>query len=487
MIPEFQRDYVWKPRQAPQLIDSLYHGYPISSLLIWSSNDSVQVRRRDPRPARGDEVSWLIDGQQRVITLSRVMTGDEGIDVVFDAEAQQFARSSATTKYDPKWVRVTELWDDEAYRRIRKNLEDNQAGRRTEERYEKVRKILDYEIPQVIMINHGFNDAVQAFTRINTLGVRLKKEDIQSAQVAAKHSGFIHNDVIPFLDKLHKSGFNRIYIMHLFRICAFIANQDGRQKTPLHELTQEEVKSAWKVTVRAVNDAISIMHSELGILNMQILWSASLLVPCIALCAIHSPRERPIQGILGWMGLAALLHRYSGSSETALDQDLKACRSTDPINALLKNLRQDRDSLLASSHDFSGSLADKSGLFAVYIACKKMGALDLLTEGKIILQPNVERHHIIPKALFEAADRASADTLANIALISGDSNRSITDSRPEAYLTKISKSVLTAQCIPLDKNLYSVENAEDFWEARRELLAAGFNEFLKAALPKRRL
>ena len=116
-----------------------------------------------------------------------------------------------------------------------------------------------------------------------------------------------------------------------------------------------------------------------------------------------------------------------------------------------------------------------------------MGALDLLTEGKIILQPNVERHHIIPKALFEAADRASADTLANIALISGDSNRSITDSRPEAYLTKISKSVLTAQCIPLDKNLYSVENAEDFWEARRELLAAGFNEFLKAALPKRRL
>ena len=32
--------------------------------------------------------------------------------------------------------------------------------------------------------------------------------------------------------------------------------------------------------------------------------------------------------MVGWLALAALLHRYSGSSETALDQDLKACRET---------------------------------------------------------------------------------------------------------------------------------------------------------------
>jgi hypothetical protein len=59
--------------------------------------------------------------------------------------------------------------------------------------------------------------------------------------------------------------------------------------------------------------------------------------------------------------------------ETALDQDLKACRETDPIGALLKNLRQSRSALVAEPSDFSGALADRSGLLALYIACMHRG------------------------------------------------------------------------------------------------------------------
>src|SRR6476646_10436417 len=81
VIPEFQREYVWKPSKAPSLIDSLYRGFPISSLLLWQSTEEARARRNDPRPMRGAAMSWLIDGQQRVITLSRLLNGDEGIDV----------------------------------------------------------------------------------------------------------------------------------------------------------------------------------------------------------------------------------------------------------------------------------------------------------------------------------------------------------------------------------------------------------------------
>lgn len=82
VIPEFQREYVWKPSKAPYLIDSLYRGFPISSLLLWQSLEEARSRRMIPRPNRGS-MRWLIDGQQRVITLSRVINGDEGIDIVF--------------------------------------------------------------------------------------------------------------------------------------------------------------------------------------------------------------------------------------------------------------------------------------------------------------------------------------------------------------------------------------------------------------------
>jgi hypothetical protein len=204
VIPEFQREYVWKPSKAPWLIDSLYRGFPISSLLLWQSMEEARARRKSPRPLRGSSMSWLIDGQQRVITLSRVMNGDEGIDVVFHAENDEFHLSNAATRNDRNWFRVAELLDDHQFRELGRNLDVGRNANKREAQFERVRKILQYEVPVVSMINHSFSDAVTAFKRINTLGVKLKQQDIESAQVAARHSGFIADEVAPFLDGLKR-------------------------------------------------------------------------------------------------------------------------------------------------------------------------------------------------------------------------------------------------------------------------------------------
>jgi len=234
VIPEFQREYVWKKSKAPSLIDSLYRGFPISSLLLWQSTEEARARRRDPRPMRSASMSWLIDGQQRAITLARTLNGDEGIDVVFHPEHDEFRLANAATRNDRNWFRVAEIWEDDAYRQLRRNMDGNCLADKREARFEKVRRILEYEVPLVRMVDHSFDDAVIAFTRINTLGVRLRKEDIQSAKVAARHSGFIADEVAPFLDKLKNQGFTRLNVMHLFRACAFVAKPDGRNRTPLH-------------------------------------------------------------------------------------------------------------------------------------------------------------------------------------------------------------------------------------------------------------
>ncbi|MBV8782341.1 MAG: DUF262 domain-containing protein, partial [Phycisphaerae bacterium] len=83
VIPEFQRDVAWRRSKAPPLIDSLYRGFPIASLLVWQGSGNIRARRTEPRPERAAVVNWLIDGQQRVTALSRVKNGDQGIDVVF--------------------------------------------------------------------------------------------------------------------------------------------------------------------------------------------------------------------------------------------------------------------------------------------------------------------------------------------------------------------------------------------------------------------
>jgi hypothetical protein len=485
VVPEFQREYVWKHSRAPKLLDSIYRGYPISMLLLWTSDIEARARRRDPRPSRAALVSWLIDGQQRVITLSRILSGDEGIEVVFNPSEDAFLLANAATKQDPSWFRVCDILDDDQYRQIRRALPEGKRGEELETQFEKLRKILDYEMPAVRMVDHAFNQAVDAFTRINTLGVKLKKEDIESARVAAKHTGFIADEVAPFVSKLRSEGFSRLNVMHLFRACAFIAIDDGRSRTPLHELSRAEVMDAWTRTKRATQEAIGLVRSEFGLINMDILWSGALLVPVIALCATTPPRDRNTRALAGWLAMAALLHRYSKSTETVLDQDLRACRAHDPIGQLLSNVRKDEGVFAAIPNDFRGALNDKSALFAVYVACRHQGLKDLFSGSPILLQGNVDRHHILPRAQFAERKRYTADTIANIAFVSDGTNRSVGAASPDVYLDQLETEVLESQCIPVDRSLWRIDRADEFWHARRQLLADAFNSYLKKMLPGR--
>ena len=83
--------------------------------------------------------------------------------------------------------------------------------------------------------------------------------------------------------------------------------------------------------------------------------------------------------------------------------------------------------------------------------------------------------------------RMTADNIANIAFVASDVNRSISLSGPEVYLKRISKRILDSQCVPTDKRVWTVDRADEFWEARRKLLAESFNDFIRAALPQRKV
>jgi hypothetical protein len=99
----------------------------------------------------------------------------------------------------------------------------------------------------------------------------------------------------------------------------------------------------------------------------------------------------------------------------------------------------------------------------------------------------VDRHHILPRAQFPDVSRATADNIANIAFILGDVNKSINQTGPDVYLKRIDQRVLKSQCIPPDDGLWAINRAEDFWTARRELLAESINDFLQDSLPQRHL
>lgn len=63
-LPDFQRGYVWGPKQIRDLFDSLYRGDPVDSLLTWLTTRN------------GVKTELLLDGQQRVTSLYGVIKGE---------------------------------------------------------------------------------------------------------------------------------------------------------------------------------------------------------------------------------------------------------------------------------------------------------------------------------------------------------------------------------------------------------------------------
>ena len=44
-IPKFQRGFVWEPESVAFLMDSIYRGYPIGSVLLWRSQEQLTGER----------------------------------------------------------------------------------------------------------------------------------------------------------------------------------------------------------------------------------------------------------------------------------------------------------------------------------------------------------------------------------------------------------------------------------------------------------
>jgi hypothetical protein len=120
-LPEFQRPFVWDYNQIRLLIDSLFHNYTISSILIWDGTDELARRRvggsmkeiKIPELSTTDRITYLLDGQQRTTTLTLCFT-DKPIYLGSNTKKKEIINLYWDTSYledDPerRWI-----FDDEA-------------------------------------------------------------------------------------------------------------------------------------------------------------------------------------------------------------------------------------------------------------------------------------------------------------------------------------------------------------------------------------
>lgn len=185
-IPKFQRPLKWDHTDVLSLLDSIYRGYPIGTLLLWQRpaeaerivHGSVVI----DAPKLG-EALWVVDGQQRIVSLARTLVGaaypDEPFASFFDLQQQKFVRLKQREAPAPHYLPLTEVLDSE--RLMEWILEQKLAGEARTAAIRLGKRLREYQVPAYIVTTDDERSVREIFRRANNTGKRMDDSDVFNA------------------------------------------------------------------------------------------------------------------------------------------------------------------------------------------------------------------------------------------------------------------------------------------------------------------
>lgn len=514
LLPEFQRGYVWKRDRVRDLMRSLYRKHPTGHILIWNTYK--------PTPARGTATErngrslLLLDGQQRLTTLYVLFQGKaprfyEGeklfFDLYFNMQTEEFSfyQKSLMAK-DPAWISVHEFLN-ETLSVLLNRLPKLAAARREmiAKNLDHLRKLDDireykYTIDQVSDDDFGFTEVVNIFNEINSKGTPLTNADLALAHICSIWPE-ARAEMRGFKAEMTRQNFGVDFSL-LVRCLVGVATGSVRLEGSFLKTPAPTLQAAWKEMQAAFRHLVGVLRHDAFIDNLADLPTHNVLVPVTVYLARQGgsfPTEAIQKSFIRWIYLAGIWARYSGSSETKLQQDvaLVAGGDTDPTKGLEAAILRERGRIKVKADDLKASASSTFGKFS-YVLARARDARDWFT-GKRIYdraigeRTGLERHYIFPKNVLVKAGLSSSDDsqlineLANRAALTRKVDRAVAAAPPNKYLLKVKKEqpeALHAQSIPLNSRLWKPERYKDFLAERRKLLAQMMNEHIASLEPK---
>lgn len=182
-IPPFQRDFVWEERQILELLESVYRGFPIGSVLLWRVERPVfkSIRKTMvgfPITKEQYPASFVLDGVQRLTSLNGVFNRDEvaddgRFDILFDLEAEAFLHERDARRAG-QTLPLHSIFHPRAFLEQQKRLASIKDSDALLERAVNLLSVFqEYMVPVVTISERNASEVVNIFERINSTGVRL--------------------------------------------------------------------------------------------------------------------------------------------------------------------------------------------------------------------------------------------------------------------------------------------------------------------------
>lgn len=512
VLPEFQRGYVWTRDQVRKFALALYKRYPTGHLLIWKTAKPGGVRGATSKTGQYSQL--LLDGQQRLTTLYVFFEGVPPpfyggerlfFELYFNVQTEEF-RFWQKTLMDgnPAWISVQSFLKEglnklldrlDKMGELEKILVQNNLARFN--RLDSIRNY-SYQVDFLTSEELTVKDVVEIFNEVNSAGTPLTKADLALAHMCTvwpEARMVLRN----FSAAMGSNGFG-IDLDFLVRCIAAVASGSVLLEGSFYRVGEEDLKAAWKKVAASFEYLVDVLRHDAYIDSLNDLPTRSVLLPITVYLARTGTSFTSVTQearFIRWMFLAGIWARYSGSTESTLQKDVSLLGNPDPTVALEEAILGERGRLALESSDILGKGAATAVGKMSYIVARANNGKDWFTGQKLYKREigksnGLEDHHIFPRTVLYKSgydttkDRRVVNEVANRAFLTKPANQKIRAAKPGNYLPLVQKlypGALQAQSVPMDPELWEVENYQAFLVARSKLLAAQINAFLESLVP----
>lgn len=508
VLPEIQRDFVWKKEDVRLLFDSLYRGLPIGYMLIWKAKTVVAhksfkgLKRTKIGSFIDNFYGYLLDGQQRLTAIKLVKDDDDKYSLMFalwpddenKPDENRFSYKARWNIDNPWYVHVADVINKQisAYQLIErlKSTEDfdpDTDADRILASVSKLQSIMDREIGIIEHEDNHYRKATELFIRFNSTGKRLKGTDLVAAELALTVPQLVSQRINTTRSKFYP--YFNFTSTFLIQCLAAIHTSKMNLKKPKDvwlDSEEKQIRKSWDQTEKGLGRVIELLTGTVKWDSDSWLPSVNSIIPLVYLLAQRKFNTKERKFARTWL-LAANLHAiFSGSVHSELDRILRGLKQEPSIRKLIRLTKRNINKIDPNHFE---TRRKNGAAMSLYISMLRNNhAKDWITgtplDGSVIgHNAELQVHHFFPQSLLYDHGYSSEqiNTFANYTIINKDTNLDILDEDPATYIKrlKIKKNDLQDQCIPLDKSLWTVNKYEDFLAVRRNLLAKRSDTFLR--------
>ena len=290
-VPRFQRAFVWKQADLHALLDSVLRGFPIGSILVWDTEETIETTQHvgpvevSPRPT--GLVGYLLDGQQRVSTLVGTLQLPDGaksivdqVDwcVYCDLDNREFLRAPAEG-VGPQHFPVRSLLNTAGFftacRRIESEVDDEIVTQRWLDEADRLANAFrDYQLPLIHIREADLDSAVTVFARLNRTGRKMTADEMVSALTYREGQFHLAKKLDEFQDELHGKGFGNLDRVLLLRGVLAALDRDIYAKDWADLMVKEEVRArlpdVFNLAADGIRGALGFLK-DLGVTSDRLL------------------------------------------------------------------------------------------------------------------------------------------------------------------------------------------------------------------------